>query len=667
MAIQPITWKNVAAPDLSTSVRAVEGAAQNFSQGMDTLSRLGQSVANAGIATEDRLIKEDTDKVLLGLSNIQTKEEWDAAKQGGLLNPENVLQQAPKADVGLIAQAIDAKDRDIEATTAQGLTNIRTGLLNQQTETDMLNASQDRLAKETEALTKAAIAKGDIQGATNLATTPEAQTLVANESKRLQQEVGNAALLNNDFATAKQSFINNPVKLAEVTQAEKAYNLNQYQNNIASTGVVGSIPEGLTPEEITAYTNASFVGLDTYQKAQAIKTQLKDSGLSPEVNEAIAMSLQSNDFTSARASITGSGLSKTKQQTLLSEIDKAETAYNANVYTNKVKSIDTTTNTLFKSISNGELSYPEAKELLKDQLNSTGLLNEDANKALIAFDERVASYTKLTPVEQKDYTYQVGLAEQKAKDALNVAQNTYNSIVRDNPIVKPTTLTDQQYNELNVTDAITKVLGSMFQTEEDDAIVENGSRQIQKLLITKEYQDLPSYLVARAIEEAGTLYNEESISLDTWLSSTTLKGLVKDRLDDYKQRYETSLKNQEIQDDALARFQKAQSSIENEKRLVFKNLDTSFFGSPKARQEQVKQFEQEQELLNRELRNANLVRQGENLGGISEAERALRFDSSRNFNSTIPSAPVNNTQTDPRTGLPVRSPSGLSNILNSLR
>jgi hypothetical protein len=210
MAIQPITWKNVAAPDLSTSVRAVEGAAQNFSQGMDTLSRLGQSVANAGIATDDRLIKEDTDKVLLGLTNIQTKEEWDVAKQSGLLNPENVLQQAPRADVGLIAQAIDAKDRDIEATTAQGLSNMRTGLLNQQTQTDMVNSASDRLSKQATAATQALIAKGDIQGATKSATTPEAQILVANESKRLQEEVGKAALVNNDFKAARQAFASNP-------------------------------------------------------------------------------------------------------------------------------------------------------------------------------------------------------------------------------------------------------------------------------------------------------------------------------------------------------------------------------------------------------------------------------------------------------------------------
>jgi hypothetical protein len=667
MAIQPITWKNVAAPDLSTSVRAVEGAAQNFSQGMDTLSRLGQSVANAGIATDDRLIKEDTDKVLLGLTNIQTKEEWDVAKQSGLLNPENVLQQAPRADVGLIAQAIDAKDRDIEATTAQGLSNMRTGLLNQQTQTDMVNSASDRLSKQATAATQALIAKGDIQGATKSATTPEAQVLVANESKRLQEEVGNVALVNKDFETAKQTFASNPVKLAEVVKAEKDYNLSQYQNTVTSTGVIGSIPEGLTPEEVTAYTNASLLGLDTYQKTQAIKTQLKDSGLAPEVNEAIAGRLQNNDFEGAKASITSSGLSKTKQQVLLSEVDKSKTAYNEQVYVNKVKLIDATTTSIFKSVANGELTYPEAKEVLESQINSTGLTGGDAIKALSSFNERLASYSNLTPTEQKDYDYQLGLAEQKSVNALNVAQNTYNSIIRDNPIVKPTTLADQQYNELNITDAITKVLGSMFQTEEDDAIVENGSRRIQQLLITKDYQELPSYLVAKAIEEAGTLFNEEVISLDIWLSSTKLQKLVKDRLDDYKQRYEVSLKNQEIQDDALARFQKAQSSIENEKRLIIKNLDTNFLGSPKARKEQARQLEQEQESLNRELRNASLAREGESLGGIPEAERALRFDSSRSYNSILPSAPVNNTQTDPRTGLPLRAPSGLSNIINSLR
>jgi hypothetical protein len=667
MAIQPITWKNVAAPDLSTSVRAVEGAAQNFSQGMDTLSRLGQSVANAGIATDDRLIKEDTDKVLLGLTNIQTKEEWDVAKQSGLLNPENVLQQAPRADVGLIAQAIDAKDRDIEATTAQGLSNMRTGLLNQQTQTDMVNSASDRLSKQATAATQALIAKGDIQGATKSATTPEAQILVANESKRLQEEVGKAALVNNDFKAARQAFANDLGKLAEVNQAEKAYNLSQYQNTVTSTGVIGSIPKGLTPEEVTAYTNASLLGLDTYQKTQAIKTQLKDSGLAPEVNEAIAGRLQNNDFEGAKASITSSDLSKTKQQVLLSEVDKSKTAYNEQVYANKVKLIDATTTSIFKSVANGELTYPEAKEVLESQINSTGLTGEDANKALSSFNERLASYSKLTPTEQKDYDYQLGLAEQKSVDALNVAQNTYNSIIRDNPIVKPTTLADQQYNELNVTDAITKVLGSMFQTEKDDVIVENGSRRIQELLITKDYQELPSYLVAKAIEEAGTLYNEEYISLDIWLSNETLHNLVKDRLDDYKQRYEISLKNQEIQDDALARFQKVQSSIENEKRLIIKNLDTNFLGSPKARKEQARQLEQEQESLNRELRNISLVRQGDSLGGISETERVLRFDSSRSYNSILPSAPVNNTQTDPRTGLPIRTPSGLSNILNSLR
>jgi hypothetical protein len=667
MAIQPITWKNVAAPDLSTSVRAVEGAAQNFSQGMDTLSRLGQSVANAGIATDDRLIKEDTDKVLLGLTNIQTKEEWDVAKQSGLLNPENVLQQAPRADVGLIAQAIDAKDRDIEATTAQGLSNMRTGLLNQQTQTDMVNSANDRLSKQATAATQALIAKGDIQGATKSATTPEAQILVANESKRLQEEVGNVALVNKDFETAKQTFASNPVKLAEVVKAEKDYNLSQYQNTVTSTGVIGRIPEGLTPEEVTAYTNASLLGLDTYQKTQAIKTQLKDSGLAPEINEAIAGRLQNNDFEGAKAFITSSGLSKTKQQVLLSEVDKSKTAYNEQVYANKVKLIDATTTSIFKSVANGELTYPEAKEVLESQINSTGLTGGDAIKALSSFNERLASYSNLTPTEQKDYDYQLGLAEQKSVNALNVAQNTYNSIIRDNPIVKPTTLADQQYNELNVTDAITKVLGSMFQTEADDAIVETGSRRIQELLITKDYQELPSYLVAKAIEEAGTLYNEESISLDTWLSNRTLQNLVKDRLDDYKQRYEISLKNQEIQDDALARFQKAQSSIENEKRLIIKNLDTNFLGSPKARKEQARQLEQEQESLNRELRNASLAREGESLGGISEAERALRFDSSRSYNSILPSAPVNNTQTDPRTGLPLRAPSGLSNIINSLR
>jgi hypothetical protein len=667
MAIQPITWKNVAAPDLSTSVRAVEGAAQNFSQGMDTLSRLGQSVANAGIATDDRLIKEDTDKVLLGLTNIQTKEEWDVAKQSGLLNPENVLQQAPRADVGLIAQAIDAKDRDIEATTAQGLSNMRTDLLNQQTQTDMVNSTNDRLSKQATAATQALIAKGDIQGATKSATTPEAQILVANESKRLQEEVGNVALVNKDFETAKQTFASNPVKLAEVVKAEKDYNLSQYQNTVTSTGVIGRIPEGLTPEEVTAYTNASLLGLDTYQKTQAIKTQLKDSGLAPEINEAIAGRLQNNDFEGAKAFITSSGLSKTKQQVLLSEVDKSKTAYNEQVYANKVKLIDATTTSIFKSVANGELTYPEAKEVLESQINSTGLTGGDAIKALSSFNERLASYSNLTPTEQKDYDYQLGLAEQKSVNALNVAQNTYNSIIRDNPIVKPTTLADQQYNELNVTDAITKVLGSMFQTEADDAIVETGSRRIQELLITKDYQELPSYLVAKAIEEAGTLYNEESISLDTWLSNRTLQNLVKDRLDDYKQRYEISLKNQEIQDDALARFQKAQSSIENEKRLIIKNLDTNFLGSPKARKEQARQLEQEQESLNRELRNASLAREGESLGGISEAERALRFDSSRSYNSILPSAPVNNTQTDPRTGLPLRAPSGLSNIINSLR
>ena len=666
MAIQPITWKNVAAPDLSTSVRAVEGAAQNFSQGMDTLSRLGQSVANAGIATDDRLIKEDTDKVLLGLTNIQTKEEWDVAKQSGLLNPENVLQQAPRADVGLIAQAIDAKDRDIEATTAQGLSNMRTGLLNQQTQTDMVNSASDRLSKQATAATQALIAKGDIQGATKSATTPEAQVLVANESKRLQEEVGNVALVNKDFETAKQTFASNPVKLAEVVKAEKDYNLSQYQNTVTSTGVIGRIPEGLTPEEVTAYTNASLLGLDTYQKTQAIKTQLKDSGLAPEINEAIASSLQNNDFEGAKAYITSSGLSKTKQQVLLSEVDKSKTAYNEQVYANKVKLIDATTTSIFKSVANGELTYPEAKEVLESQINSNDLTGKDAITALSSFNERLASYSKLTPTEQKDYDYQLGLAEQKSVDALNVAQNTYNSIIRDNPIVKPTTLADQQYNELNVTDAITKVLGSMFQTKADDAIVETGSRRIQELLITKDYQELPSYLVAKAIEEAGTLYNEESISLDTWLSNRTLQNLVKDRLDDYKQRYEISLKNQEIQDDALARFQKAQSSIENEKRLITKNLDTNFLGSPKARKEQARQLEQEQESLNRELRNASLAREGERLGGISEAERALPFDSSRSYNSILPNAPVNNTQTDPRTGLPLRAPSGLSNIINSL-
>jgi uncharacterized membrane-anchored protein YjiN (DUF445 family) len=457
------------------------------------------------------------------------------------------------------------------------------------------------------------------------------------------------------------------VKLAEVVKAEKDYNLSQYQNTVTSTGVIGSIPEGLTPEEVTAYTNASLLGLDTYQKTQAIKTQLKDSGLAPEVNEAIAGRLQNNDFEGAKASITSSGLSKTKQQVLLSEVDKSKTAYNEQVYANKVKLIDATTTSIFKSVANGELTYPEAKEVLESQINSTGLTGGDAIKALSSFNERLASYSNLTPTEQKDYDYQLGLAEQKSVDALNVAQNTYNSIIRDNPIVKPTTLADQQYNELNVTDAITKVLGSMFQTEADDAIVETGSRRIQELLITKDYQELPSYLVAKAIEEAGTLYNEESISLDTWLSNRTLQNLVKDRLDDYKQRYEISLKNQEIQDDALARFQKAQSSIENEKRLIIKNLDTNFLGSPKARKEQARQLEQEQESLNRELRNASLVREGESLGGISEAERALRFDSSRSYNSILPSAPVNNTQTDPRTGLPLRTPSGLSNILNSLR
>lgn len=541
MAEQPITWKTLAAPDLGTSVAAVNQGAQNIATGLNTLGNVGNSIRDTNIAVDDQLIKDDTNKVLAGLANIQSKDEWDAMKASGELNPDKISSLAPRADLGLVAQALEAKDKDIEATVAQGINNLYNT-----TQIDNLNTSmasrkqadeftlEDRKAKETVAATEAALLKGDVQQAAQIAgDNPEAMKAVSNFDSRLRKENFNARLASNDFDGALE-LAETEAEKVNIENKRKEYNEQSFVNQVAVTGEV-NIPENLSSSEKLSYATKAKEAQAIYLQNEKIAKDLSNFKELSGIEDDITSQVINNNFDEARSIIRNSGLKGKGLTEALNTVKNAEDTYKAETYKSlKSTSIDISSN-LYSKVVGGSLTDRQAIESMETYLASSGLNLEDADKIRNSFNSQLDNYTKMTPAEQTRLNAQLSNLDVVADTAVKQLELEFEKAKQDYPIQIRMSEIDPNYN-LNVTQELNTGLVSKFSDDfitfdENDSTIESLASNITNYVDgNKKLEGLPPFLISRAIQE--TIDGSTTGVLGNFNEDDFTKR-VKSRIEDY--------------------------------------------------------------------------------------------------------------------------------------
>lgn len=623
MAGQPITWKTLAAPDLGTSVAAVNQGAQNIATGLNTLGNVGNSIRNTNIAVDDQLIKDDTNKVLAGLANIQSKDEWDAMKASGELNPDKISSLAPRADLGLVAQALEAKDKDIEATVTQGINNLYNTTQIQESEARIASRLQEnafsRQDRKSEAIVtevEADLLQGNRDAAIDKAgNDPEALKTVAAFDEKLRTENYKAMLNANDFDGAVSLATTEAERLNVETQ-RKDFNLNQYYSQVATTGEA-TIPENLTPTEKLDYASKAIeankvrlTNLDTIK-------QLKNIEMVSELEEPLTQSILNNDFETAREVVINSGLKGKELANQLNTVKQAEDNYKVEQY-KAVKSTATDiTNNIYSELVSGNVTDREALNALENYLSNSNLSAEDATKLRANFTTKLDNFSKLTPTEQNRIKTQTDNLEVEKDTAMQKLEIEYERAKQDYPVLIPKSELSDDFYELNVTKTLNEGLVPKYKNDliefgENDSDIQDMSQNIRNFVDkNQELKGVPAYLIDKGIEEAI------DASKSGWFSNfdeSTFETDVKDRITKYAELWKQNEANRKA-------FAKAEKTYLDNLTKVKKDFNSSkaeieILGNPT----NTKAFN-----LNRDPTNRNLPEQ--RLRNYSEAEGRVRGSS----------------------------------------